>query len=149
MLLDVSSAFVFFAGPIRFASFRLNFDYFPTLLPELLQGPYLGPQLLLTDVEREWCFDRGLYTCHCTSSKPVRIYFMFNRVSTLTKLSIRVKVALRRENVRPWHEVEHDFLDSEYRGVRNRQMKELEQEDDLMNKIPVRYVLLSSSWKAL
>ena len=74
---------------------------------------------------------------------------MFSRVSTLTKLSIRVKVALRRENVRPWHEVEHDFLDSEYRAVRDRQMKELEQEDDLMSKIPVRYVLLSSSWKAL
>jgi engulfment/cell motility protein 1 len=49
-----------------------------------------------------------------------------------------VKVALRRENVRPWHEVEQDFLECEYRAVRDRQMKELEQEDDLLSKIPVR-----------
>jgi engulfment/cell motility protein 1 len=52
----------------------------------------------------------------------------------------RVKVALRRENVRPWHEVEHDFIECEYRAVRDRQMKELELEDDLLSKVPVRYV---------
>ena len=52
---------------------------------------------------------------------------------------LRVKVALRRENERPWHEVEHDFLESEYRAVRDRQMRELELEDDLLNKVPVRY----------
>ena len=51
----------------------------------------------------------------------------------------RVKIALRRENERPWHEVEHDFLESEYRAVRDRQMRELELEDDLLNKVPVRY----------
>ena len=50
----------------------------------------------------------------------------------------RVKVALRRENVRPWHEVEQDFIECEYRAVRDRQMKELELEDDLLSKIPVR-----------
>jgi hypothetical protein len=50
----------------------------------------------------------------------------------------RVKVALRRENSRPWHEVEADFLECEYRAVRDRQMKELEMEDDLLNKVPVR-----------
>jgi hypothetical protein len=55
----------------------------------------------------------------------------------------RVKVALRRENVRAWHEVERDFLECEYRAVRDRQMKELEQEDDLLSKIPVRYVSYS------
>lgn len=53
---------------------------------------------------------------------------------------IRVKVALRSENVRPWHEVEHDFIDCEYRAVRDRQMKELELEDDLLSKVPVRLV---------
>lgn len=31
-----------------------------------------------------------------------------------------------------------DFSESEYRGVRDRQMKELEDEDDLPSKIPVR-----------
>ena len=47
-------------------------------------------------------------------------------------------MALRDENSRAWHEVEHDFLESEYRAVRDRQMKELEMEDDLLNKVPVR-----------
>ncbi len=52
----------------------------------------------------------------------------------------RVKLALRDENVRQWHEVEQEFLESEYRPVKNRQMKELENEDDLLNKVPVRFV---------
>lgn len=52
----------------------------------------------------------------------------------------RVKVALRNESSRPWHEVEYDFTESEYREVRDRQMKELEMEDDLLSKVPVRYV---------
>ncbi|KAH9990570.1 hypothetical protein BJV77DRAFT_1060945 [Russula vinacea] len=38
----------------------------------------------------------------------------------------------------PWHEMEQDFSECEYRGVRDRQMKELEDEDDLPSKIPVR-----------
>lgn len=50
-------------------------------------------------------------------------------------------MALRRENVRAWHEVEQDFVECEYRAVRDRQMKELEQEDDLLSKIPVRCVV--------
>jgi engulfment/cell motility protein 1 len=49
-----------------------------------------------------------------------------------------VKVALRQEHVRPWLEMVQDFSDCEYRGVRERQMKELEEEDDLLSKIPVR-----------
>jgi len=53
-------------------------------------------------------------------------------------LLARVKVALRGENVRLWHDVEHDFLESEYRAVRDRQMKELELEDDLLSKVPIR-----------
>ncbi|KAG6886236.1 hypothetical protein C0993_010798 [Termitomyces sp. T159_Od127] len=48
------------------------------------------------------------------------------------------KVALRSENVRPWHEVEHTFNEQEYREVRDRQMKELELEDDVLSKVPVR-----------
>jgi len=49
-----------------------------------------------------------------------------------------VKVALRQEHLRPWHEMVQDFSDCEYRGVRDRQMKELEEEDDLLSKVPVR-----------
>ena len=48
---------------------------------------------------------------------------------------------MRDENVRAWHEVEHDFLECEYRAVRDRQMKELELEDDLLSKVPVRYAI--------
>ncbi|KAF5316171.1 hypothetical protein D9619_006473 [Psilocybe cf. subviscida] len=60
----------------------------------------------------------------------------FLRVAALVRS--QVKIALRRENTREWHEVEHDFIESEYRAVRERQMKELELEDDLLNKVPVR-----------
>jgi len=42
------------------------------------------------------------------------------------------------ENVRSWQEVEHEFIECEYRAVRDRQMKELELEDDLLSKVPVR-----------
>ncbi|KAG6891187.1 hypothetical protein C0995_008439 [Termitomyces sp. Mi166 len=64
----------------------------------------------------------------------------FTRVSALVRSQphVRIKVALRSENVRPWHEVEHDFNEQEYCEVRDRQMKELELEDDLLSKIPVR-----------
>ena len=53
-------------------------------------------------------------------------------------MPFRVKVALKRENIRPWHEVEQEFLECEYRAVRDRQMKELEMEDDIMSKVPIR-----------
>ncbi|KAJ3786872.1 ELMO/CED-12 family-domain-containing protein [Lentinula aff. detonsa] len=59
----------------------------------------------------------------------------FARVVALVRS--QVKLALRSENVRAWHEVDQDFL-CEYRAVRDRQMKELEQEDDLLSKIPIR-----------
>ena len=52
----------------------------------------------------------------------------------------RVKVALQRENTKPWHTLEQDFLECEYRAVRDRQMQELEAEDDLLSKVPVRCV---------
>jgi engulfment and cell motility protein 1 len=60
----------------------------------------------------------------------------------INSVASRVKIALRRESSRPWHEVEADFLECEYRAVRGRQMKELEEEDDLLNKMPVRSVIL-------
>jgi hypothetical protein len=60
-----------------------------------------------------------------------------------------VKAALRGENVRDWHEVEHDFLESEYRAVRDRQMKELELEDDLLSKLPIRYVELVAHFRSV
>ncbi|KAG8785802.1 hypothetical protein FRC20_000452 [Serendipita sp. 405] len=60
----------------------------------------------------------------------------FTRVASLVRS--QVKVALRNETDRPWHEVEQEFLESDYRSVRDRQMKELELEDDLLNKVPVR-----------
>jgi len=60
----------------------------------------------------------------------------FQRVTALVRS--QVKQALRDENTRPWHEVETEFTDSEYNEVRDRQMKELELEDDLLGKVPVR-----------
>ncbi|PFH51834.1 hypothetical protein AMATHDRAFT_2737 [Amanita thiersii Skay4041] len=60
----------------------------------------------------------------------------FDRVAALVRSQI--KVALRSENVRAWHDVERDFNECEYRAVRDRQMKELELEDDLLSKVPVR-----------
>jgi engulfment/cell motility protein 1 len=73
----------------------------------------------------------------------VRSQCVFPHPKSLTSLHLysfsrRVKVALRQEHLRPWHEMVQDFSDCEYRGVRDRQMKELEEEDDLLSKIPVR-----------
>ncbi|CAE6382093.1 unnamed protein product [Rhizoctonia solani] len=60
----------------------------------------------------------------------------FARVAALVQSQI--KFALREESTRPWHEMESDFVHSEYRDIRERQMKELELTDDLLNKPPVR-----------
>ncbi|KAI0272362.1 hypothetical protein BC834DRAFT_966403 [Gloeopeniophorella convolvens] len=60
----------------------------------------------------------------------------FTRVVALVRS--QVKVALRQEHLRPWHEMVQDFDECEYRNVRDRQMKELEEEDDLLSKVPVR-----------
>jgi len=60
----------------------------------------------------------------------------FGRIVALTRSQI--KVALQRENGKPWHILEQDFLDCEYRAVRDHQMQELEAEDDLLSKVPVR-----------
>ncbi|KAG9119381.1 hypothetical protein FRC07_005608, partial [Ceratobasidium sp. 392] len=61
----------------------------------------------------------------------------FARVAALVQSQI--KLALRDESTRPWHEMESDFVNSEYRDIRERQMKELELTDDLLNKPPVRF----------
>ena len=71
----------------------------------------------------------------------VRSQYVFPRAAIFyvnSRFTRRVKVALRQEHLRPWHEMVQDFSDCEYRGVRDRQMKELEEEDDLLSKIPVR-----------
>ncbi|KAH7101549.1 ELMO/CED-12 family-domain-containing protein [Auriculariales sp. MPI-PUGE-AT-0066] len=60
----------------------------------------------------------------------------FQRVVML--LRSQVKLALRTEADRPWHEVERDFHESNYRAVRDRQMKELEKDDEVVAKPPVR-----------
>ncbi|KAG1770736.1 ELMO/CED-12 family-domain-containing protein [Suillus occidentalis] len=58
----------------------------------------------------------------------------FSRIVALARSQWRCK----GKTLKPWHEVEHDFLDCEYRAVRDRQMQELEAEDDLLSKVPVR-----------
>ncbi|KAI0316748.1 ELMO/CED-12 family-domain-containing protein [Amylostereum chailletii] len=60
----------------------------------------------------------------------------FTRVVALVRS--QVIVALQDESTRPWHEMESHFVNVEYRAVRDRQMKELEEEDDLLSKIPIR-----------
>lgn len=47
--------------------------------------------------------------------------------------------------MRAWHEVESDFNECEYQAVRDRQMRELELEDDVMSKVPIRCVLLRAA----
>lgn len=42
--------------------------------------------------------------------------------------------------------MESDFVNSEYRDIRERQMKELELTDDLLNKPPVRSVAFYSQY---
>ncbi|KAG8960007.1 hypothetical protein FRC03_007201 [Tulasnella sp. 419] len=59
----------------------------------------------------------------------------FPRVAALVQSQIRVVL---NDESRPWHEVERDLLNSEYREVRERQMRELELQDDLVRKPPVR-----------
>jgi len=60
----------------------------------------------------------------------------FGRVSALVRS--QVKEALRDEASRTWFDIESDFLESDYRVVRDRQMRELEVEDDFTSKSSVR-----------
>lgn len=59
----------------------------------------------------------------------------FSRISDLVRSQI--KASLKNEHVKQWHEVEKDF-NCEYRKVRDRQMQELELEDKILSKVPVR-----------
>jgi engulfment/cell motility protein 1 len=60
----------------------------------------------------------------------------FGRVSALVRS--QVKEALRDEASRSWFDVESDFLESDYRVVRDRQMRELETGDDFSSKASIR-----------
>ncbi|CEH11865.1 Regulator of Rac1, required for phagocytosis and cell migration [Ceraceosorus bombacis] len=60
----------------------------------------------------------------------------FARVSALVRS--QVKEALRSEASKTWFEVERDFIESDYRLVRDRQMRELEVGDDFASKASVR-----------
>ncbi|UZJ55154.1 hypothetical protein CBS101457_004474 [Exobasidium rhododendri] len=60
----------------------------------------------------------------------------FGRVSALVRSQVRE--ALRNEASKTWFEIEADFLESDYRTVRDRQMKELELEDDFTSKASIR-----------
>lgn len=60
----------------------------------------------------------------------------FGRVSALVRS--QVKEALRDEASRSLLEVESDLLESDYRVVRDRQMRELETEDDFSSKASIR-----------
>lgn len=55
----------------------------------------------------------------------------YERLVKLTGSHIRG--ALANEHKKSWLELELDFLETDYRTVRERQMVELEQEDDLVN----------------
>jgi hypothetical protein len=60
----------------------------------------------------------------------------FARVSALVRS--QVKEALKDEVNKTWFDLERHFADSEYRTVRDRQMRELEVDDDFANKASIR-----------
>lgn len=60
----------------------------------------------------------------------------FVRVSALVRS--QVKEALGDEASKGWGQIEADFLESEYRNVRDRQMRELQTEDDYSSKASIR-----------
>lgn len=60
----------------------------------------------------------------------------FPRVSAMVRS--QVKEALADESNKTWADVETSFLQSEYRSVRQRQMKELQVEDDFASRASIR-----------
>lgn len=60
----------------------------------------------------------------------------FGRVSALVRS--QVKESLKDEESKTWFDIEADFLQSDYRVVRDRQMRELETEDDYTSKASIR-----------
>lgn len=75
----------------------------------------------------------------------------FARVSTLTTSQVRLSLGAgaldyqstqQQEGVpKSFFALKQEFEQARYEEVRDRQMKELEIEDDLMSKLPVRYVV--------
>lgn len=65
----------------------------------------------------------------------------FPKVSGLVRSQL--KFALRDEATKQLYEFEKDMLEVEYKVIRDRQLEELELEDDLLSKTPVRLVSLS------
>lgn len=73
----------------------------------------------------------------------------FARVSTLVTSQVRLTLgrgALDYQSPsadsepKTFFAIKQDFEDARYEEVRDRQMKEMEIEDDLLSKMPVRYV---------
>ncbi|GAA6003725.1 hypothetical protein JCM10207_003565 [Rhodosporidiobolus poonsookiae] len=60
----------------------------------------------------------------------------YERVATLTKSQISFVCAAGGEKT--WFKVRQEFLSADYRTVRDRQMREMEIEDDILSKAPVR-----------
>ncbi|KAK0555177.1 hypothetical protein OC846_001057 [Tilletia horrida] len=60
----------------------------------------------------------------------------FSRVSALVRSQVRE--SLRKEGNKTWLDLERDFLESDYRHVRDRQMREIEVDDDFSSKASIR-----------
>ena len=62
----------------------------------------------------------------------------FSRVSALVRSQVDEALGKQEETSRTWFELENAFLHSEYRTVRDRQMKELEVDQDYSSKASIR-----------
>ncbi len=62
----------------------------------------------------------------------------FARVSALVRSQVTEALGQQEETSRTWHDLENAFLHSEYRTVRDRQMKELEVDEDYNAKASIR-----------
>lgn len=60
----------------------------------------------------------------------------FERVSFLVRSQIRL--SLQDEASKTWLHLEHDFLETDYRTIRDRQMELLEKEDGLLSRSAIR-----------
>lgn len=77
----------------------------------------------------------------------------FHRVATLTTSQVRLTIgkgaldyqsSSQERDPKTFFDIKHEFTEAKYEDVRDRQMKEMEVEDDLLSKLPVRSVRLSS-----
>lgn len=60
----------------------------------------------------------------------------FDRLSMLVRTQVRLTLA--GEAIKTWLNLERDFLESEYRAIRDRQMEMLEKEDGLLTRTSVK-----------